>query len=174
MTVKKNAQQLIDYTIANLGMMGQLAAHFHLEIQERYRDPIGAHIRHIIEHYETLIFKRSSQINYDTRQRDISLEENPVEAENRLAALSEYLHNVTLYELDDLVSVSSAGGLFGEVAFINQSSVGRELCFLNSHAIHHLAIIKPACKQLGIPLDEYFGFASSTVAHLESQKMEVL
>jgi hypothetical protein len=170
----KNDQQLIDYSIYTLQSLDKLASFFSQKFQTSYRNPIGAHIRHIIEHFEVLILSQGPLINYDLRQRDELLEESPQEVKRRILILCNQLEEIDSNKLKQSVEVISLGGMHGESVFSNQSSFGRELCFLNSHAIHHLAIIKPFCLELKIPLDDYFGYAPSTIAYLESQKMEAL
>ena len=174
MTAHHSNQQLIDHTVTNLMALEKLAQFFLIKNTQLYSESIGGHIRHIIEHYESLIFRESGQINYDLRKRDEYLEQNIHEVVRRVRLLVKELHDNLIFQIQEPVSVSCSGGSHGEHLFTNQSSVGRELCFLNSHCIHHLAIIKPICHQLDIPLDEYFGYAPSTIAYLESQKLEAL
>lgn len=174
MTLHNSDQQLIDYTVTNLLVLDKLAQFFLPRNTQAYSESIGGHIRHIIEHYESLILRESDQINYDLRKRDEYLEQNANEVERRVRLLIQELRGNILLQIEDPVSVSCSGGSHGEHLFANLSSVGRELCFLNSHCIHHLAIIKPICNQLDIPMDQYFGYAPSTIAYLESQKMETL
>lgn len=174
MTVNNSDQQLIDYAVTNLMALEKLAQFFSIKNTQLYSESIGGHIRHIIEHYESLIFRESAQVNYDLRKRDEYLEQNVHEVIRRIRLLVKELHEKIILQIQETVSVSCSGGSHGEYLFTNQSSVGRELCFLNSHCIHHLAIIKPICHQIDIPLDEYFGYAPSTIAYLESQKSEAL
>lgn len=170
--LSKADEKLVGYTISTLQSLGKLANFFNQNNQAAYQDPIGSHIRHIIEHYEALIIRQSPSVNYDLRQRDQLLEESPAEALLRISNLCNKLQETGSVFMEESIEVASSGGLFGEFLFSHRSSMARELCFLNSHAIHHLAIIKPFCKQHDMPLDEYFGFAPSTIAYLESQKLE--
>lgn len=167
-------QQLIEYTVANLQSLERLAVFFLKKNPDSYKGSIGGHLRHIIEHYEALVLRDTNLIHYDARSRDGLLEESPDEAINHIQKLIQELKKVTLMQIGYPVEVYCAGGQSGEFLFSHASSVGRELCFLNSHCVHHLAIIKPICQKHGIPLDEYFGYAPSTIAYLESQKMEVV
>ncbi|MBU3626873.1 hypothetical protein ICN48_11600 [Polynucleobacter sp. JS-Safj-400b-B2] len=170
--ISKANEKLVGYTISTLQSLGKLANFFNQNNQADYHVPIGSHIRHIIEHYEALIFRQLPSVNYDLRQRDQLLEKSPAEALLRISNLCKKLQEINSVVIEESIEVASSGGLLGELLFSHQSSTARELCFLNSHAIHHLAIIKPFCKQHDIPLDEYFGFAPSTIAYLESQKLE--
>lgn len=172
MNKSSNHQQLLDYTSSSLNVLQKLAEFFEKKDVSAYRDPIGNHIRHLIEHYEALIYSNKFMVDYDVRERDEVLEEDPSEAIRRLDALRQKLHAYTSLDMDQPITVRSLGGSLGEAVFSNTSSIGRELCFLNSHNVHHLAILKPICQKMEIPLDEYFGYAPSTIAYLESQKLE--
>jgi uncharacterized damage-inducible protein DinB len=50
-----------------------------------------------------------------------------------------------------------------------ETSVGRELAFVLSHTIHHNALIGVMAMLLGAPLPDRFGYAPSTIAHLEKR-----
>lgn len=173
MALQNTDQQLVEYTAINLIALKKLALFFVHGNTGSYHNSIGGHIRHIIEHYDALVFRNSSQINYDLRKRDELLESSPTEAVERIEKLVKQLNEYTILEIEESIEVSCVGGSNGEYLFSSQSTVGRELFFLNSHCVHHLAIIKPICKQFEIPLDEHFGYAPSTIAYLESQKLEV-
>ena len=131
-----------------------------------YANPIGAHLRHVIEHYEALLQpEESGVVDYDRRPRDFELQTNPCVALARLHALLRRLDDWPATRLDASVQVRGRGGLAGDFGFDVSSSVGRELVFLASHAIHHYALLKPHCMQHGIPVSAEFGRAPSTVAH---------
>jgi hypothetical protein len=67
--------------------------------------------------------------------------------------------------LDTPVRVRGQAGLFGDRRYEVASTVGRELAFVASHAIHHFAMLAPHGRALGIDLPADFGKAPSTVAH---------
>jgi len=48
-----------------------------------------------------------------------------------------------------------------------ETTVGRELAFVLSHTVHHNALIAVMAKTLGVPVPERFGYAPSTIVHLE-------
>jgi hypothetical protein len=166
--------KIIKYTKRSLENLQSLAQFFIDKDEDSYADSVGAHIRHIIEHYEALIFRNSEQINYDERARNELLENDPAEVVRQIKNMMRILERLKTSEIDHPLQVSCSGGSLGQDKYTYSSNVGRELCFLNSHCVHHLAIIKPTCMKLGVPLDEYFGYAPSTIAFLESQKMEAL
>jgi hypothetical protein len=71
--------------------------------------------------------------------------------------------------LTSAVQVHGQAGLGGEFRFTVPSTMGRELVFLASHAIHHFALLQAHCKQHGVPTGETFGKAPGTVAHERAQ-----
>lgn len=131
-----------------------------------YARPVGAHIRHVIEHYEALLFPpQPGVVDYDARPRDATLEHDPRMAQQRAAALSVALLGLEGHDLGAAVQVRGQGGLHGDFAFDVVSSLGRELAFAASHAIHHFAVLKPHCDAHALGLALHFGKAPATVAH---------
>jgi hypothetical protein len=63
------------------------------------------------------------------------------------------------------VTVSSAGPPV-EV----ETTLGRELAFVLSHTVHHNALIDVIAKTLGVLVPDRFGYAPSTIAHLEKSE----
>ena len=131
-----------------------------------YAAPVGAHLRHVIEHYEALLFPAEpGNADYDRRPRDRELERQPTLARTRLIALQARLLQWTDAHLDSQLRVRGLGGLAGDFEFAVQSSGGRELVFVASHAVHHFALLQPHCRQHGIAISAQFGRAPATVAH---------
>ena len=150
-------QRLIDQALA-------LVAVHETSRQSHYAGPVGAHLRHVIEHYEALVFPAEhGVVDYDGRARDRELEGNPALASERLSALRARLDGSLA--LHAPVQVRGQGGLAGEFIFAVPSCIGRELAFLASHTVHHFALLAPHCWQHGIPTPADFGQAPSTVAH---------
>jgi hypothetical protein len=48
-----------------------------------------------------------------------------------------------------------------------ETTVGRELAFVLSHTVNHNALIAVMALTLGVPVPDRFGYAPSTIAHLE-------
>jgi hypothetical protein len=131
-----------------------------------YADPVGAHLRHLVEHHEALINALDSGVvDYDSRPRDRALESTASIARQRLLALCQWLGQCTAEVLDLPVQVLGQGGIAGEFTFCVASSFGRELAFVASHAVHHFALLAAHCQQQGIATPAHFGKAPSTVAH---------
>jgi hypothetical protein len=127
--------------------------------------PVGAHLRHIVEHYEALLgtVAGTAPIDYDRRARDRELERCPALARQRLTALQQRLAGDLL--LDTPLQVRGRGGLAGEFEFAVGSTLGRELVFVASHAVHHYALLQTHCAANGVELPADFGKAPATVAH---------
>ena len=131
-----------------------------------YEKYVGPHLRHVIEHYEALVLRdEADEVDYDRRPRDRDLERDAGLATARLIALRRRLAAWSDAMLDKPLRVHGQGGLAGEFDFSTHSSMGRELVFLASHAIHHYALLQVHCEQLGIATDPNLGLAPSTVAH---------
>lgn len=138
-----------------------------------YAYPVGAHLRHVIEHFEALLFPAvPGVVDYDARARDSELERSPGLAQHRLHVLREALSQGSGVALTSAVQVHGQAGLGGEFRFTVSSTMGRELVFVASHAIHHFALLQAHCKQHGVSTGETFGKAPGTVAHDRSQRRE--
>ena len=53
---------------------------------------------------------------------------------------------------------------------ITESSLGRELQFLQGHSVHHYALMAAMMRFSGEPVDDHFGVAPSTIVHEETVK----
>jgi len=161
-----DAKRLLRFNAAVLGQAFPLVvAHWRPGVSA-YAYPIGAHLRHVVEHYEALLQpKLPGVVDYDQRPRDRELQRKPHVALERLQWLLRRLDDWTEASLDVTVQVRGRGGLAGDFGFAVTSTVGRELVFVASHAIHHYALLKPHCMQHGIPVSAEFGRAPSTVVH---------
>ena len=131
---------------------------------------ISSHFRHVIEFYECLPGGlRLSQIDYDARRRDAQLEIDRRVAAVRIRALIARLSGAEDSILFVRIEDSEGAGLeHGRVV----SSVGRELQALSSHTVHHFGLIAMLARLLGIPVEDDFGFAPSTMRYRASQRSE--
>lgn len=155
-------QQVLDQALALLahfGFAGQAA-------KPTLTGPVGAHLRHIVEHYAALVFPaEAGVVDYDARPRERALESDPLLASSRLREMRERLATWPAALLGTQVRVRGQGGLLGDRRFEVSSTLGRELAFVASHAIHHFAAVAAHACALGVTLPRDFGKAPSTVAH---------
>ncbi|HTS89706.1 MAG TPA: hypothetical protein VMG41_14535 [Gemmatimonadales bacterium] len=130
------------------------------------RSPVGAHFRHVFDHYHAFLAGLpQGAIDYDRRRRG-----TPLEQERRLA-VSAALGLIAdigrlpsdLGDRDLRVTLRSVTDRDGEPDW-SRSSVKRELQFLVSHTVHHFALIKEALKLEGVEAGAEFGVAPSTLA----------
>lgn len=129
---------------------------------------IGAHYRHSLEHFKTLFESiNDAEIDYDRRARDERLENERLAA---LQATRDFRHAARFLatlplerEIQARTRISYAAA--GSCA--TASTIGREILYVVSHAIHHYALIGLICGMRKIPVPEDFGVAPST---LEYQK----
>jgi hypothetical protein len=152
-------QQLLEQALALVAAHGGPG-------QPRYAGPVGAHLRHVVEHHEALLFPaHTGMVDYDARPRDAALEASPQRAHRRMLALHHALADLSAERLVEPVLVRGQGGLAGEFGFQVPSTLGRELAFVASHAVHHFALLAGHCQQHGIATPEGFGKAPATRAH---------
>ena len=126
--------------------------------------PVGSHIRHIIEFYQSfLLGLELGTVNYDERPRDPELEASPGKALEQLAVIKRQL---CLLDNDSRpLSLTACSG--SETSITTISNTERELLFLQSHTSHHKAIISLLLEQTDIRLPEEFGYALSTRVYLQ-------
>lgn len=171
------AAQLCDYTTAVLAQMISVIQPYAGAQQADYAAHVGAHMRHIIEHYDTLVNAWAAaqkepqaicQADYDARERNLEVEAYPLEAIRRIDLIkTAFGENAGLSEaaMQQRVDVYTRGGLKGEHNFCTPSTLSREIMFLNSHATHHFAIMQGYARERGQTLGAGVGKAPATVAH---------
>lgn len=170
-----DAKRLLQFSAAVLRQAFALAAAYRRPRAAAYADLVGAHLRHVIEHYEALLLpKEPLVVDYDSRPRDRELQRNPRVALRRLASLLRRLDDWDEASLDVPVQIRGQAGLAGDFGFAAGSSIGRELVFVTSHAIHHYALLRPHCARHGVAVGADFGRAPSTVAHQNAALAERL
>ena len=129
-----------------------------------FQSTIGAHFRHVLEHYRCFLKQYSSgELCYDSRERDQLLERD-FDYANR--TIDDLLKSMSQLEAQDLNK---------ECVVYDQQAIGpitstlfRELLFLQSHTIHHYAIIGAMTRSFGAKPAEDFGVAIATREHNKS------
>ncbi|RJP35895.1 MAG: DinB family protein [Phycisphaerales bacterium] len=128
---------------------------------------LGGHVRHCLDHFAALCAGATSGlIDYDRRQRGTAIETSRSAALHAIRGLQDRLAPLDASMMTRgvrVVSMLTVEGTSIEVP----SSLGRELAFVLSHTVHHNALVSAMCSTLGIPVPERFGFAPSTIAHLD-------
>ena len=131
---------------------------------------VGGHVRHCLDHVAALLGALdSSSLDYDRRQRGTDVETRRAAALAAIELQTRQLLDVPTgvegrpLRLSVIVSSDAA-------PVVVETTVGREMAFVLSHTIHHNALIGVLAAALGVPLPERFGYAPSTIAHLEKAK----
>ncbi|MFT4632323.1 MAG: hypothetical protein ACI8PP_000456 [Candidatus Pseudothioglobus sp.] len=134
---------------------------------------IGAHTRHILDHYNCLLEGIHDQsIDYENRHRNSQLEHCPKVASALLAAICDKLlmladlrHTDPPTAVLNAISVEEADSKAVAPTF---STLRRELRFLHSHTVHHLAIIRIMMGMLGLQVDNHTGLSPATLQHRQT------
>jgi uncharacterized damage-inducible protein DinB len=128
---------------------------------------IGCHVRHCLDHVDAFLKGiRTGRLDYDQRQRGTSIEHDRHAAFDLIVRMEDQLRDMDPACLSDVVSVRATPLAHGPGQDVC-SSVGRELSFVQSHTVHHQAIIAMTCSILGVDVPDRFGYAPATIAHLE-------
>jgi hypothetical protein len=108
-------------------------------------------------------------VNYDLRKRDSDIEKNrqsAMEATHKIKqAWSEF--DVSVY--DQPIEINGTLSHKSDESMKLQTTIGREVAYSIAHAQHHYAIIGVMCALLEHKVDEQFGVAPSTAAHMKKQ-----
>mgnify|MGYP006287341247 CR=1 FL=1 len=133
---------------------------------------VGAHMRHVVEHF--LIFlgavETDGVVDYDGRERDPRIESSTTfclqivsDIERRLEALNQRALHASI----QVCQIPAAGA----APIVVQSTLERELIFLSSHTIHHIALMVLVAELKGAPksTEKDTGVAFSTQDYREKK-----
>ncbi len=150
-------------------LQGLSTEHYNASCKPVFQSTLGAHFRHLLEHYSCFLAAVTGAeklICYDSRRRDIEIERNRPHA---------------LQVLDSIVTQLCALKLIGDatatqymrdqdVLAPTPTTLSRELLFLQSHTVHHHAMIAAMCRIHGHKVPENFGVAIATQAFQAAQQ----
>ncbi|MFN2361185.1 MAG: DinB family protein [Marinobacter sp.] len=135
---------------------------------------IGKHVRHIIDHYMALLSAVNRQVSgpldYEKRQREERLEQDNHAACNRLLAIINSIGRLAGMPPNTPLTMEH---LSDDQRRTVSTSVDRELVFLASHTVHHMAIIAMLAEQGGIGVSDGFGVHPSTLRHQQQLQMQM-
>ncbi len=125
----------------------------------------GAHVRHIIEHYDIFLKSLSSgTVIYDIRERDRTCEINQLIAVKKITLIKDTLSLLSQKNTSQPLLLNACiDGKNNHIAVNIKTSVERELLFVHQHAIHHCAQIKLLLNASKIKCEEEFGLAPATL-----------
>ena len=131
---------------------------------------IGPHMRHAFEHLAALMDGRDlGVVSYDGRERNAALERDPVAFSEAMDRVVGWASTLTPEMLDVPLSVCQIPRVDAPEAR-SASTLRRELLFLTSHTIHHLAIVAMLAELQGVDLPADLGVAYSTTTHEHQQR----
>ncbi|KAI1797637.1 hypothetical protein LXA43DRAFT_876858 [Ganoderma leucocontextum] len=131
---------------------------------------IGKHLRHARDHFALLLDTVSRPpphvLNYDKRARNTPMENSRAAARDAL--------NECIAQLHQVVPHAKWSGPITLHAItpspqVMETTFGRELWFAGLHAIHHWSMVRVIAGELGIKMEDSFGFAPSTLVHKASK-----
>ena len=121
---------------------------------------IGAHYRHLLEHYRCFLAQlEHNELCFDAREREAELENDLEYAKQTVSGIAQslsLLEGATLEEGLEVVDQQTNQPV--------KSSVARELLFLQAHTVHHYAMIAAMARLLGLETSPDFGVAIATKA----------
>jgi len=129
---------------------------------------IGPHLRHCLDHFQLFLDGwPSGGVDYDDRERDVRAEREPAVARGLIREILTRLASMRGVDLGrEIVVVSAAAP--GRPPLSTRSRLERELVFLSSHTIHHIAIMILCAREAGVTIPLDLGVAYSTEAHRSS------
>ncbi|MGE9290390.1 MAG: DinB family protein [Puniceicoccales bacterium] len=160
-------------TKANLALLNQAIdflnglsdAHYTAVQPPTFPSSVGAHLRHVLDHYDSLLDGlESGIIDYHSRNRDAETEKNRQRALERIETIRTRLTGENGIQPTPPEALRLRVSIEDPSATI-PTSPERELFFGLSHTIHHYALIATIARNFGHPVPGDFGVAPSTLAH---------
>ena len=136
---------------------------------------VGVHFRHCADFIDNFLKGlQNEKIDYHQRERNVEMERNRAQAILRLSEGMHGLQSLKISNLEQpiLVRIEDASHLIGKPEWAWSSGL-REIDFLQSHTIHHFALIAYKLRALGIEVDREFGVAPSTLKFWEEERSKV-
>ncbi len=135
------------------------------------RNGIGPHLRHCYEHLAALCQGLNEGcIRYDARARDSHIEQDPVAFKQAMDPVVAWMRSLAGADLDQPLTVCQIPRI-DALESVSDSTLRRELLFLTSHTIHHLAIVGMLAEVQGVILPRELGVAYSTTTHEHQQRI---
>lgn len=126
---------------------------------------IGQHVRHILEFYLCIINGVSRGfINYDNRDRNPELEQNPVSA---ISCIDRICNDIQFLKTDQEINLVGNFSSEAESLKTIRTSIDREFAYCLEHSIHHQALIKIGLieQKMDHLINEGFGVAPATIRY---------
>jgi hypothetical protein len=159
---------VIDQAISLL--QGLTDAEYQKVLKPHFSSSVGAHIRHVIDHFLALQSGiDSGHINYNVRHRHNQCEQFVEAACEALIDIKQWLSKLDEMKCKASIIVTTEIDIAHTKSASCKSTIERELVFASSHAIHHYALIRIMCAMQNKDIPEFFGYAPATITHLNKQ-----
>jgi uncharacterized damage-inducible protein DinB len=159
---------------SNIALLGQarevvtsLSQAQYAQAPQGFHSSIGQHIRHILDHYRSLLNAQGDVVDYEKRERNTSVENDPAQALAHIAQVSQQLHQLSARALRLQIEGCHPNASVTTAA----TSTERELIFVLSHTVHHFAIVGIYLRVLGVNAPADFGVAPSTLSFRQQQTL---
>ncbi|MGY0624498.1 MAG: hypothetical protein ACW7DS_02275 [Paraglaciecola chathamensis] len=126
----------------------------------------GAHMRHVIDHY--LALKQGAKegvVDYNQRHRDSDAAHSTTSALQAWDDIESWLVSVYQNDMHTRLTVLSETSVKEMYEDEVSSTLGRELLFVSSHAIHHFSLLAIIVSLQGQTTPSLFGVAPSTATY---------
>lgn len=163
--------ELIDSVLETLLQGEALLAEINDEIYTRkvplaFNAAIGGHYRHCLDHFRSLLDSViADDLNYDHRKRGTLVESDRFAALNATRSLREAYEKLDPACLLRPLSVTCRTNYATNGSQASPSTVGREIMYSVTHAVHHYALIRIMGGIMGLKMSPGFGVAPSTLKH---------
>jgi hypothetical protein len=138
-------------------------------VERAFNATIGGHYRHCLDHFQMLLEALDAPlVDYDLRRRDVRIEREREFAREETVRLVERYAELPEVVLERPIAIRCKVSYGNGPVPAVESTVGREMTFAISHAVHHFALIGVMCAILDVELPEGFGVAPSTVKFQKS------
>lgn len=135
-------------------------------IESSSKASVGTHFRHNFDFVTNLLCGlETGRVDYNLRERNLEVEQNRQYAISRFEQIITKFAKLNVEMLDQKILVRSE--IIEDVWC--ESSALRELEFLQSHTIHHYALIEAKIVSFGLSVPNNFGVAPSTLEFWKSQ-----
>ena len=170
----EDARRIIDAATAILAqgeilLLTVSAETYQQRVPQAFDASMGGHYRHCLDHFTSLLRDLEGQkVDYDHRERDVRIELHPEFALAATQRLRAQLEQLPLECLEAPVQTRCEVSYAAGNAPVTHSTLGRELVYAITHAIHHYALMAVLSQLTNGPLPEHFGLAPSTRRHRNS------
>lgn len=137
-----------------------------------FQSSIGQHLRHTLDLFYALreYQNDAETCDYDLRRRGTKLEYSISAARRELSDIKDWVQQIDEAELRKTMTIKSEVGLTEQLHFVGESTLARELVFVSSHLVHHMAIIVAIAKDAGLKVDPKTGVAAATATYMREVK----